>query len=174
MDRRGAGHQPPCRPRPRHRVPPRPQRRRHGLSLITAILGPQAAPAAELAALYHQRWEIESTLDEIKTHLGGPRLVLRSRHPAGAEQEIFAFLLAHHAPRDLTHHAARHADQDPDRVSFTRTLRVARRHLPGRAAFPPSPGCAPQSCVRSGSASRRRGGRAPIPAWSTARCPTGR
>ncbi|WP_158013557.1 transposase [Carbonactinospora thermoautotrophica] len=140
MDRRGAGHQPPCRPRPRHRVPPRPQRRRHGLSLITAILGPQAAPAAELAALYHQRWEIESTLDEIKTHLGGPRLVLRSRHPAGAEQEIFAFLLAHHAPRDLTHHAARHADQDPDRVSFTRTLRVARRHLPGRAAFPLPPG----------------------------------
>ncbi|KWX05473.1 hypothetical protein TH66_01925 [Carbonactinospora thermoautotrophica] len=65
--------------------------------------------------------------------------MLRSQHPAGAEQEIFAFLLAHHALRDLTHQAARHADQDPDRISFTRTLRVVRRHVTGQAAFSPLP-----------------------------------
>ena len=61
--------------------------------LITTILDPAAAPAAELAALYAQRWEFESTLDEIKTHLGGSHLVLRSQHPDGAEQELYGFLL---------------------------------------------------------------------------------
>ncbi|MCZ1002384.1 IS4 family transposase [Streptomyces mirabilis] len=107
--------------------------------LITTILEPKAAPAASLAALYAQRWEIESTLDEIKTHLGGPRLVLRSQHPRGAEQEIFAFLLVHHALRDLMHQAAQQADHDPDRISFTRTLRVVRRHVTDQAAFSPLP-----------------------------------
>jgi hypothetical protein len=107
--------------------------------LVTTILDPRAAPAAELALLYAQRWEIETTLDEIKTHQGGPRLVLRSRHPAGVEQEIFAFLLVHHALRDLMHQAARQAGHDPDRISFTRTLCVARRHVTGQAAFSPLP-----------------------------------
>ncbi|WP_406275055.1 IS4 family transposase [Actinacidiphila glaucinigra] len=105
--------------------------------LITTILDPKDAPAAEMAALYAQRWEIETTLDEIKTHQGGPRLVLRSQHPTGVEQEIFAFLLVHHALRDLMHDAARGEGCDPDRISFTRTLRVVRRHLTGQAALSP-------------------------------------
>jgi hypothetical protein len=107
--------------------------------LVTTILDPHAAPACELAALYAQRWEIETTLDEIKTHQGGPRLVLRSQHPAGVEQEIFAFLLVHHALRDLIHQAARQTGRDPDRISFTRTLRVVRRHVTGQAALSPLP-----------------------------------
>ncbi len=106
--------------------------------LITSILDPQTAPAADLAALYAQRWEIETTLDEIKTHQGGPRLVLRSQHPPGVEQEIFAFLLVHHALRDLMHQAATHVGRDPDRISFIRTLRVARRHVTDQAALSPS------------------------------------
>lgn len=64
--------------------------------LATTILDPEAAPAAELAAIYTQRWEFETTLDELKTHQGGPGLVLRSQHPDGAEQELYAFLLVHH------------------------------------------------------------------------------
>ncbi|WP_329375581.1 IS4 family transposase [Streptomyces sp. NBC_01483] len=107
--------------------------------LVTTILDPQAAPAAELAALYAQRWEIETALDEIKTHQGGPRLVLRSQHPAGVEQEIYGFLLVHHALRDLMHHAARDEGCDPDRISFIRTLRVVRRHVTGQAALSPLP-----------------------------------
>jgi hypothetical protein len=107
--------------------------------LITTILDPQAAPAAELAALYSQRWEIETTLDEIKTHQGGPGLVLRSQHPAGVQQEIYAFLLVHHALRDLMHQAALQAGRDPDQISFTRTLRVVRRHVTGQAALSPLP-----------------------------------
>jgi Transposase DDE domain len=105
--------------------------------LITTILEPALAPADQLAAVYAQRWEFESTLDEIKTHLGGPRLVLRSQHPDGAEQELYGFLLVHHAIRHLMHQAAREADHDPDRISFTRSLRVVRRQVTDQAAFSP-------------------------------------
>lgn len=105
--------------------------------LITTILDPAQAPAQELAALYAQRWEFESTLDEIKTHLGGAHLVLRSQHPDGAEQELYGFLLVHHAIRTLMHQAAREANHDPDRISFIRSLRVVRRQVTDQAAFSP-------------------------------------
>ncbi|MGW6602496.1 IS4 family transposase, partial [Streptomyces sp. NPDC055036] len=105
--------------------------------LLTTILNPDTAPATELATLYAQRWEFESTLDEIKTHLGGPHLVLRSQHPDGAEQELYGFLLVHHPIRHLTHQVARQGDHDPDRISFTRSLRVVRRKVTSQAAFPP-------------------------------------
>jgi hypothetical protein len=105
--------------------------------LITTIRDPAKAPAEELARLYAQRWEFESTLDEIKTHLGGPQLVLRSQYPEGAEQELYGFLLVHHAIRTLMHRAAREGDHDPDRISFTRSLRVVRRQVTDQAAFSP-------------------------------------
>jgi len=65
--------------------------------LITTILDPEAAPAAELAALYHDRWEIETTLDELKTHLRGARIILRSKTPDLVRQEFYGLLLAHFA-----------------------------------------------------------------------------
>ena len=105
--------------------------------LITTILDPAQAPATELAALYAQRWEFESTLDEIKTHLGGSHLVLRSQHPDGAEQELYGFLLVHHAIRHLMHQGAREGDHDPDRISFTRSVRVVHRQVTDQAAFSP-------------------------------------
>jgi len=114
--------------------------------LITTILDPAAAPALDLAALYTQRWEIETSLDELKTHQGQPGMILRSQTPAGVEQEIYGFLLVHYAIRSLMHHAATGADIDPDRVSFTRTLRLVRRQVTAQAAFSPltpDPGPAP-------------------------------
>jgi len=105
--------------------------------LITTILDPAAAPALDLAALYTQRWEIETSLDELKTHQGQPAMVLRSQTPAGVEQEIYGFLLVHYAIRHLMHQAATSADIDPDRVSFTRTLRLVRRQVTAQAAFSP-------------------------------------
>lgn len=103
--------------------------------LVTSLLDPAQAPATELAALYAQRWEIETALDELKTHQGGPDLILRSQHPPGVEQELYGFLLTHHALRELIQHTADAAETDPDRISFLRTLRVIRRQVTNQAAF---------------------------------------
>jgi len=105
--------------------------------LVTSILDPAQAPAEELAALYHQRWELEGALDELKTHQRGPRTILRSKTPEGVKQEVYAHLLVHYAIRALMHQAALDASLDPDRLSFTRSLRIVRRQLIAQAAFPP-------------------------------------
>ena len=97
--------------------------------LLTNILDPAQAPADELAALYAQRWEIESILDELKTHQRGSRVVLRSRTPEGVYQEAWGYLCVHYALRTLIHTAAEHSDLDPDRISFTKTLHAARRSV---------------------------------------------
>jgi hypothetical protein len=106
--------------------------------LLTTILDPEKAPAEELAALYHERWEIETALDELKTHLRGARIVLRSKTPALVEQEFYGLLMAHFAIRGLMHEAALKADEDPDRLSFLHAVRVVRRKLPLYVAIPPS------------------------------------
>lgn len=109
--------------------------------LVTTILEPTRAPAAELAALYHERWEMETAFDEFKTHLKGAQRVLRSKTPELVRQEAWGFLLAHFAIRALMHEAALGAlprARDPDALSFTHALRVTRRTLPHLAALPPS------------------------------------
>jgi hypothetical protein len=106
--------------------------------LVSSILDPAQAPAAELAALYHERWEIEGALAELKTQLRGARVVLRSKTPALVRQEFWGLLLAHFAVRGLMHEAALQADEDPDRLSFSHAVRVIRRKLPLFAALSPS------------------------------------
>lgn len=106
--------------------------------LVTSVLDAQVAPAGELAALYHERWEFETALDEFKTHLRGARTVLRSQTPELVKQEVYGLLLAHFALRGLMHEAALQAGRDPDRISFTHTVNVVRRTLPRFAALPPS------------------------------------
>ncbi len=106
--------------------------------LLTTILDPEQARAEELAALYPERWEIETALDELKTHLRGARIVLRSKTPELVEQEFYGLLLAHFAIRGLMHEAALKADEDPDRLSFLHAVRVVRRKLPLFVAIPPS------------------------------------
>lgn len=106
--------------------------------LITTILDPKQAPAKELAALYHERWEIETALDELKTHLRGAQIVLRSKTPELVKQEFYGLLMAHFAIRGLMHEAALDADEDPDRLSFVHSVRVVQRRMPRFAAIPPS------------------------------------
>jgi len=106
--------------------------------LLTTILDHEKAPAQELAALYHERWEIETALDELKTHLRGAKTVLRSKTPDLVRQEFYGLMMAHFAIRGLMHEAALKADDDPDRMSFLHAVRVIRRKLPVFAAIPPS------------------------------------
>lgn len=105
--------------------------------LLTTILDPEQAPAHELAVLYHERWEVETALDELKTHLRGARIILRSKTPDLVRQEFYGLMMAHFAVRGLMHEAALQADEDPDRLSFVHAVRVIRRKLPILAAIPP-------------------------------------
>ena len=105
--------------------------------LATTILDADKAPAGELAALYHQRWEIETAFDELKTHLRGAQIVLRSKTPDLVRQEFYGLMMAHFAIRSLMHQAALQADEDPDRLSFLHAVRVVRRKLAVYGAIPP-------------------------------------
>lgn len=128
--------------------------------IITSLLDWRLAPAQELAALYAERWEFETALDEFKTHLRGARTVLRSQTPDLVRQEVYGLLLAHFALRGLMHEAAVHAGRDPDRISFIHTVRVVRRTLPRFADLPPS-GMAKPALRRNLGDSPRRRRRAP-------------
>ena len=125
--------------------------------VVTTILDPQRAPAAELAALYHERWEIEVALAELKTQLRGARVVLRSKTPELVRQEVWGLLLAHFAVRGLMHEAALQADEDPDRLSFSHAVHVVRRKIPQFAALPPSGQAYPASGGAERDPGRARG-----------------
>ena len=105
--------------------------------IITTILDPKAASAKELAALYTERWEIEAAFDELKTHLRGRQMLLRSKTPDLVRQEFYGLQLAHFAVRGLMHEAALGAEVDPDRLSFVHAVRVVKRTLPRFAALSP-------------------------------------
>jgi hypothetical protein len=126
--------------------------------LVTTLLDPVAAPAVELAALYHERWESEGTFAELKVSLSGERLMLRSRRADLVEQEVYGLLLVHLALRQLMYEASRQNGCDPDQLSFLHTVRVVRRHLPFHAAF--SPSAAPADAADGADRDPGRAGRA--------------
>jgi hypothetical protein len=107
------------------------------ICVITSILEPAEATAEELAAAYHERWECENLIDEVKTHQRGPARVLRSKSPEMVRQEIWSLLLTHYGIRRLMCNAADDIGEDPDRLSFMRSLRIVRRHVIGQADFSP-------------------------------------
>jgi hypothetical protein len=105
--------------------------------LFTTILDPDDVSATDLAAAYTQRWEIESAFDELKVHQRGARTVLRSKSPELALQEVWGHLCCHYAIRTLMWEAADQGGVDPDRVSFTAALRIARRSISLARDFSP-------------------------------------
>ena len=106
--------------------------------IVTTILDHRKAAATQLAALYHERWEIETALDELKTHLRGAKIVLRSKTPDLVRQEFYGLMMTHFAIRGLMHEAALRADEDPDNLSFLHAVRVVRRKIARFPAIPPS------------------------------------
>lgn len=104
--------------------------------LMTTILDPDDASAEELANAYHQRWEIETAFHEIECQLLNND-GLRSKTPDMVEQEFWGILVSHYAIRSFMHEAADTVDIDPDRISFTRTLNIVRRHVTDPADFSP-------------------------------------
>ena len=105
--------------------------------LFTTLTDPEEVSAVDLAAAYAQRWEVELTFDELKTHQRGPRTVLRSKSPDLVLQEIWGHLCCHFAIRSLMAEAATHSGHDPDRLSFVAALRITRQTLAHPGAFPP-------------------------------------
>lgn len=106
------------------------------IALVTTLTDPVAAPAAALAQAYQQRWEHETGNNQLKTYLRGPGRVLRSKSPDMVRQEIYGYLLTHHAISALVCRAATEADIDPDRVKFKRTVRIIRRRVTDPAFSP--------------------------------------
>jgi hypothetical protein len=116
-----------------------PDRNPHGelITVITTVLDPLDVPGTDLAHAYHDRWEEESALNEIKSDLRGRGEVLRSKTPDLVEQQVWGLLLAHYAIRALLVDAADEAGYDPDRLSFIRGLRLVRRQVTDQAAISP-------------------------------------
>jgi hypothetical protein len=106
------------------------------IALVTTITDRRRAPAAVLAAAYHQRWEHETGNAQLKTYLRGPGKILRSASPDMVKQELWGYLLTHYAISALICTAATSAGIDPDRVKFKRTVRVIRRRVADPAFSP--------------------------------------
>ena len=105
--------------------------------MVTNLLEPQHAPGEELAALYHERWEIESVFDEFKTHLRASSTVLRSKTPDLVQQELWGLLLAHFAIRQLMAQAAWPRGTGSGSAELHHAVRVIKRKMPQAAAVPP-------------------------------------
>ena len=115
--------------------------------LLTSLLDPATAPALELAALYHQRWEVENVFDELKTHLLQSRRVFRSKTPELVRQEFYGWVLAHYAVRWLIHQVAEEHRMQPSELSFTAHVHLMRRAQPQSGAFPPRKAKSPKTLV---------------------------
>jgi hypothetical protein len=94
--------------------------------LLTTLLDAQEAPALALICAYHQRWEIELTIDEIDTHQRLVQHPLRSQKPVGVLQELYGLLLAHYAVRAIMAEAAQQAGVAPTRLSFVHAVELIR------------------------------------------------
>lgn len=98
--------------------------------VFTTVLDPVVAPALAVVCAYHERWEVELTVDEHDTHQRLPLQPLRSHKPVGVLQEVYGLFLAHYAVRVVMHEAALAAGVDPDRLSFVHAVRLIQAAIP--------------------------------------------
>ena len=105
--------------------------------LVTTITDPARAPAKELAILYHDRWDIEGFLKQIKSVQLNSEKIFRSKSPDGVRQEFWAHLAVHYATMCVQVDAADNAQLDPDRISHKNTVRIIRSRVWRPESFPP-------------------------------------
>jgi hypothetical protein len=98
--------------------------------LMTSLLDAGQYPALDLVCAYHERWEVEITIDELDTHQRLPSRPLRSKKPVGVIQELYGLLIAHYAVRRVMHDSALKHDIDPDRLSFTNAVDLVCDAIP--------------------------------------------
>ncbi|MEM4720262.1 MAG: IS4 family transposase [Candidatus Bilamarchaeaceae archaeon] len=104
--------------------------------LVTSLLNDKFAPALNIIALYHERWEVEIAYDEMKTHLKQPGDTLRSKTPELIIQEFYGYMISHFIIRNVIHRAALKSGRDPDTISFTNTVHVLKRKILSQRVFP--------------------------------------
>ena len=95
-------------------------------TLLTSMIDAESYPAVEMAALYHERWEIELAYDEIKTHMLERQEALRSKKAEGVRQEIWGIMLVYNLVRKEMLEVAEQAGVIPRRVSFRHSLQLIR------------------------------------------------
>lgn len=121
--------------------------------LMTSLLDPFQAPALELAALYHQRWQVEAVFDELKTHLRQSRRVLRSKTAELVRQEFYGWVLAHYAVRWLLHEgAARSGQAVSARATHPASSRWISARRPAASDAAATPRSVPPAVSAAGSA----------------------
>ena len=96
------------------------------VTLVTSLLSPESFPAAEIGALYHDRWEVELACRELKTHQVSTRVVFRSKKPDRVHQEMYGLLIAYNCVRGLMAEAAETRGVEPRRLSFVECLERIR------------------------------------------------
>jgi hypothetical protein len=106
-----------------------PGMRTQEVTLVTTLLDPTRYPAAELAQLYFDRWQVEVNLRHLKQtlHLD----VLRSKTVEGVQKELCMIALAYNLVRLVMVEAARRQEVQPDRISFIDALRWLTNARPG-------------------------------------------
>ncbi len=104
------------------------------VTLVTTLTDADRYPAAELAQLYFDRWQVEVNLRHLKQtlHLD----VLRSKTVAGIRKELCMIALVYNLVRLVMREAARQQAVDPDRISFIDALRWLRSARPDEPLRP--------------------------------------
>jgi hypothetical protein len=117
-------------------------------TLLTSLVDPVEYPAAELVALYHERWELELGYDEMKTHLLDRQETIRSRTVEGVHQELWGIAIAYNLVRLEMERAAEELGVPPTRISFVAALAIVRETLWWMAAPRLAPGTIPSQLAR--------------------------
>jgi L-fucose mutarotase/ribose pyranase (RbsD/FucU family) len=105
--------------------------------IITSLLDAEKYTALDLGYLYPHRWTVETILGDVKVVLKTQQILLRSKSPSTAAQEIFGIFLAYNVVRSVMQQAAQRAGVPPSHLSFRHSVKVLKFSLPKAGDFSP-------------------------------------